>query len=208
MGDDTAAGGTSPLQHQPHADPLAGVPELHSYKVTEDADKVPALKLVADSIAQMRQTSNIALIYSPLNLAVTVAILALVTRYLRETGRDWITVSMTMTGLLMTAFAGCRFATKSYLFRAEEISWDWLGDADVLVTKFGDEIIGALVLEWVSGESRQKRKKAWRGEIKAWTVRMRYRHKGVGTALLEDAVAEAKKKGAESLEFADDHASE
>jgi GNAT superfamily N-acetyltransferase len=39
-------------------------------------------------------------------------------------------------------------------------------------------------------------------------VRLRYRGKGVGAALLEDAVKEARKKGAESLEFAEDHASE
>ena len=52
------------------------------------------------------------------------------------------------------------------------------------------------------------RKKAWRGEIKAWTVRMKYRRKGVGSAVLEEAVREARRKGAESLEFAYDHASQ
>ncbi|KAI7139410.1 hypothetical protein KC352_g29910, partial [Hortaea werneckii] len=45
-----------------------------------------------------------------------------------------------------------------------------------------------------------------RGEIKAWTVRMKYRRKGVGSAVLEEAVREARRKGAESLEFAYDHA--
>lgn len=109
----------------------------------------------------------------------------------------------------MALLAGYRWCTQGYLAAAESVDWDWVEGADVFVTKFGEEIIGALVLDWVSGESsRQKRKKAWRGEIRAWTVKLRYRGKGVGAALLEDAVKEARKKGAESLEFAEDHASE
>lgn len=81
----------------------------------------------------------------------------------------------------------------------------------MLVTRFGEEVIGVCLVEWVSGETgsgRAKRKRAWRGEIRAWTVRLKYRGKGVGSALLEVAVGEARRKGAAGLEFAEGHASE
>ncbi|KAK5748734.1 hypothetical protein LTS12_021175, partial [Elasticomyces elasticus] len=69
-------------------DTLAGVPELTSY-ATDDADeRFAALKLVADSIAQMRQSANNSLIWHPLNSAVAIAILALVARYTYEARQD------------------------------------------------------------------------------------------------------------------------
>jgi ribosomal protein S18 acetylase RimI-like enzyme len=188
-------------------DPLADVPDLQSYLATDDNDKVAALKLVADSVAQMRQAANQSLIFHPLNMAIVVAIVSLVARYMYDSRHDLSIVGTTCAGLVMCFLAICRFLTQNYLFAAEEINWAWLGDADIIVTKFGEEVIGTVVIEWLSGEGRQKRKKAWRGEITAWTVRLKYRRKGVGSALLEDAIKEAKKKGAESIEFADDHAS-
>lgn len=188
-------------------DPLAGVPELTSYLVTDEEERIEALKLVADSVAQQRQLANKALLYSPLNLAILVGILAQMARYMYDSRMDSFIIASSCVGLIMTFMAGTRFATKDYLFAAEEINWEWVGDSDFLVTKFGDEVIGTAVIEWVSGESRQKRKKAWRGFIKAWTVRQKYRGKGVGSSLLEDAIKEAKKKGAEGLEFDDLHAS-
>ncbi|KAK3639553.1 hypothetical protein LTR22_017415 [Elasticomyces elasticus] len=187
-------------------DTLAGVPELTSY-VTDDADdRFAALKLVADSIAQMRQSANNSLIWHPLNSAVAIAILALVARYTYEARQDKVIAGLTCSGIIMIFLAASRYLTQGYLFAAETINWEWLGDADVIVTKFGDEVIGTVVVDWVSGEGRAKRKKAWRGEIIAWTVRLKYRKKGVGSALLEEAVKEAKKKGAETLEFSDEHA--
>lgn len=186
---------------------MAGVPELQTYMAKSDEDRHDALKLVADSVAQMRQTANQTLIFHPLNSALVVGIISLIARYMYDSRHDLTLVGTTCAGLLMCSLAACRMLTQSYLFAAEGINWEWLGDADMIVTKFGDEVIGTVVIEWVSGESRQKRKKAWRGEIRAWTVRLKYRKKGVGSALLEDAIKEAKKKGAESIEFADDHAS-
>lgn len=190
----------------PQDNPLAGVPELSSYVATDEFEKREALKLVADSVAQQRQAANRALLSHPLNVAVVVGSLAFLARYMQNARYDWIATTLTCMGILMTAMAGCRYATQEYIRAAEDINFDWLGDADILVTKFGDEVIGTVIVEWVSGESRTKKKKAWKGFVRAWTVRLKYRHKGVGAALLEDAVSAAKKKGAESLEFAEDHA--
>lgn len=189
------------------SDPLAGVPELKTYLTSDGDEKINALQLVADSVAQMRQQANNALIFHPLNLAVFVAILALVARYMLNLGYDTIAAGMTCTGIIFAALASLRILTQGYLRKAESINWDWLGSADVIVTKFGDDVIGAAVIDWVSGESKTRRKKARRCEIRGWTVKQRYRKKGVGAALLEEAVKESKRKGAESLDFAEDHAS-
>lgn len=186
---------------------MADVPDLTSYITTDEGERIAALKLVTDSVAQMRQTASRALIFHPLNMAIWVAICSMVGRYLYDTRGDIGIIVTTCAGITMALLVAVRWATSEYIHKAEDFNWDWLGDSDILVTKFGDEVIGCLVLAWVSGEGRQKRKKAWRAEIKAWTVRLKYRHKGVGTALLEDAVREARKKGADGVEFADDHAS-
>lgn len=189
-------------------DPLADVPELKTYLTEAEEDKVDAMKLVADSVAQMRQAANSAIIFHPLNLTVMVAVVSLLARYLWErTDRDPGTTATSCTGFIMILFILCRYLTAPYIAAAEQINWDWLGTADVIVTKFGDEIIGTVIIDWISGDSRQKRKKPQKGEIKGWAVRMRYRKKGVGGALLEEAVKESRKKGAETIEFAEDHAS-
>lgn len=190
-------------------DPLAGVPELKTYVTDDNGDKVDAMKLVADSVAQMRQTANSSLIFNWLNMAAGMAFLSFLARYMYNKGdKDIGTAGTTCTGAIMIIFVMCRWLTGPYLLAAEEINWEWLGAADVIVTKFGDEIIGTVIVDWISGESRQKRKKAQRGEIKGWAVRIKYRQKGVGGALLEEAVKESRKKGVETIEFAEDHASE
>lgn len=188
-------------------DPLAGVPELRTYVTTDEDERVDALKLVADGVAQMRQQANTALISHPLNLAVFVAILALLARYMLTLGYDNIAIATTCTGIIFASLAAIRLPTQGYIHHAESINRDWLGDnSDILVTKFGDDVIGAAVVDWVSVDSKTRRKKAWRGEIKAWTVKMRYRGKGVGASLLEEVVKEGRKRGAEGMEFAEDHA--
>ena len=196
------------VEATPAEDPLADVPELKTYIAQDEEEKIAALKLVADSVAQQRQLANSALIYHPLNLAIAVAILSLVARNVYEWKRDPIITGSTCSGIVMAFLAGYRYLTQNYLFAAENINWQWLGEsADIFITKFGDEIIGTAIVEWVSEDSRQRRKKAWRGEIKGWAVRLRYRGKGVGSALLEEAVKEFRKQGADTIEFADDHAS-
>lgn len=191
----------------PAEDPMAGVPELRSYVTEDEEEKIAALKLVADSVAQMRQAANSALLFHPLNMAVGMAVIALLARFVYEWRRDVVVAATTCSGLIMICLAFCRYATQGYIQAAETINFQWLGNADVIITRFGDEIIGTVMIDWVTGESRQRRKKPLRGEIKGWAVRLRYRKKGVGSALLEEAVKESRKKGAETIEFAEDHAS-
>ncbi|KAK3067106.1 hypothetical protein LTS18_001305 [Coniosporium uncinatum] len=107
----------------------------------------------------------------------------------------------------MSALVAIRFFTRHYIFLAEETEWaGWLGEDQVLVAKWGDEVIGACVLGWLRDEGKGKRRKSGRGEIRAWTVRLKYRGKGVGRGLLEEAVEVVNRKGGEWLDFAEGHA--
>lgn len=57
-------------------DPLAGVPPLTTYVAEDGEDKIAALKLVADSIAQQRQAASRVLLSHPLNVGVFGIVLA------------------------------------------------------------------------------------------------------------------------------------
>ena len=119
----------------------------------------------------------------------------------------------TWAGVTMAALAAVRWATGGYIFLAEEVNWEWLGEDTVVVVRWGEEVIGALVLGWadeVGGgrKGRGKGKRRGRGLVRAWTVRLKYRGKGVGEGLLEEVVRVCTERGAEGVEFAEDHASE
>ena len=95
---------------------------------------------------------------------------------------------------------------------AEEIGWEWLGDDRVIVVKWGEEVIGSLVLGWEEDEAVANGGKKKRGSggkkrgcwavVRAWTVRLKYRGKGVGEGLLEEAVRVASLNSAEGVRFA------
>lgn len=186
--------------------PLTGVPDLKTYVAETEEDKIAALKLVADSIAQMRQTANRILMFNPFNLAAFIAFLALVSQYLIKSRSDIGIMFTTSAGILMAAMVTIRRFTNPYIALAEEVHISMLEDADVLVTKYGNEVIGTVILGWVDAETKGKRRK-WRAEIKGWAVRIRYRGKGEGIALLQEAVNLARKKDADGISFAPDHAS-
>src|SRR5207248_1409649 len=91
---------------------------------------------------------------------------------------------------------------------------------EVLVTRYGDEIVGVLVIriaKAVTGagtpgtrssgtRSRRKSSARWTGIIRAWTVKHNYRLHGIGAALLGEAISICRLRGLEGPVFADDHA--
>ena len=123
----------------------------------------------------------------------------------------------------MAFLLAVRVASGPYLTHAENINWNWLVEGSsssaitsssdsggkkpkgeelvVLITKWGDEIIGALAM--------RLSKKERRAYIKAWTVKLRFRGKEIGRGLLEEAVRVAMgEKGCRGIEFEEEHASE
>lgn len=200
-------------------DALAGVLPLSYRVVARDSEKQDALRLVADSIAQQRQTASAAIIFHPLCLAGLFAMCAGVYRQYQHAGYGMV---MTMVaGVVIMYLSFVRFYTSSYIQRAEEFRWrDFITGPDgkedtVIAAVYGEDIIGAVVLRLEGDELNKKKKKGsaqastgGRGIIRAWTTRLRYRGKGVGSDLLHFAVQTTTRAfgSTASVEFDPDHA--
>ncbi|KAK4121608.1 hypothetical protein N657DRAFT_111870 [Parathielavia appendiculata] len=216
------------------------IPPLSLEILTARADKAAALRLVADSIAQQRQQAAFHLVFHPLPLAALIAALAAIYRYTwaQNTRHDLGTALMLASSACMTYLLAIRYVTSGYLRAAEELSWGFItnpsnGEEDlVLGTRYGADIIGALVLRLEPSEdnlrpnsngsggsnrsrkshSRQNslkgRKTGGTGVIRAWTTRLRYRGRGLGGDMLREAVRVTRERCGRDAEvgFAREHA--
>ncbi|GIK07799.1 hypothetical protein Aspvir_003468 [Aspergillus viridinutans] len=189
------------------------IPELKTYPATTKDDLIPALRLIADSVAQQRQTAARALIFHPLWLSAMVALIAVAYKVLYTDSSDLPLIGTTGAGCVMAGLLAVRGLTGGYIEEAERVGrWEWLNarsstgpeeqEQEVLVTKFGERIIGAVVLRGVPAAAEDK----VTGVIRAWTVERRYRRKGVGVGLLEEAVGVCQEKGWEGPVFDEEHA--
>lgn len=225
---------------------LDDIPPLTLGVLSERTSKVDALKLVADSIAQQRQISSRSLVSHPLNLAGLIA--AFGVAYRINPNLDLGMTLSLVSGIIMTYLMTIRYFSAQYIPMAEGLKWDWLlpngggEDADpeeegdtVIGARFGEEMIGALVLRLVpasadqgstataaaaaspaSAASRKKNNsrsssnnlKGGHGVIRAWTTKLRYRRRGVGGDLLQEAVQVTRERCGKdaTLRFAQDHA--
>jgi GNAT superfamily N-acetyltransferase len=198
----------APTAAQPRPDEL---PLLSTYTAESEDDRVDGLRLVADSVAEQRQIANKILIFHPINLAAFFAVIAVVARSLYTDTDSLYTIATTIGGLAMSFLVAIRWATQRYLALAEDINFEWLGEDRLIVVKWGEEIIGALVLGWADADAAKKprggRRRRGKAVVRAWTVRLKYRGKGVGEGLLEEAVKVAGERGADGIEFENEHAS-
>ena len=190
------------------------IPELtyNVAPVSPSDDRIEALKLIADSIAQQRQIASKAVILHPATLSAGAVIFAIMARTLE--------LSMLMTtsaGLITAGLLAVRWYTSGYLSMAEKINFGWLDEGSgggagnhnsngngnnrdpiVLVSKWGDEVIGALVMRVVKRERK--------GHVRAWTVKLKYRNKGIGRGLLEEAAKVVWGRGGRMMQFEGGHA--
>lgn len=145
--------------------------------------------------------------------------MAVISQYLYKDRGDIGVVITTGAGVTMICLVAIRSATAGYLLAAEELAWKWAQNEDaeddiIIGSRFGEEIMGAAVLRLErNGNGGAKKKKAsgktgGKGLVRAWTVRVKYRGKGVGTELLEEAVRITREKLGNSAEigFAVEHA--
>ncbi|UKZ49703.1 hypothetical protein TrVGV298_003951 [Trichoderma virens] len=180
-------------------DALTGAPPLSYRVVTRDQEKQDALHLVADSIAQQRQTASAAIILNPLCIAGLFAMCAGAYHQYQHAGVGTLLTMLSGTIILYLSFV--RFYTSNYIQLAEDFRWkDFITGPDgkedtVIAAVYGEDIIGTVVLRLEGDEINKKKKGAvqpsgtvGRGIIRAWTTRMRYRGKGVGSDLLHYAV--------------------
>jgi hypothetical protein len=208
----------SPLAaNPPLLEPLDDIPPLSLETFSGTDDKVDALRLVADSIAQQRQQAALSLVFHPFCLAGLVAALAAAYQYSYVYRKDLGMAIMLTCGVAMTYLLGIRFVTSGYIHLAEDLKWSWLtnedGEEDVIIgTRFGDEIIGALILRLEPNPGKRKSRagnlKGGKGVIRGWTTKLRYRHKGVGVDMLNEAVKVTRDKCGKDAEvgFAKEHA--
>ena len=201
------------------SDSLKDVPPLTTTTLTSEADKIVALKLVADSIAQQRQLASRAMIFHPFTIAAYITAVALVSQYIYKEQSDLGLLATTLAGTTMAFLVGVRGLTSGYLTLAEEFKWAFIqnedGEEDTIIgSRFGEDLIGALILRLERNGNGGGKKKAKGGKpggngvVRAWTVRIKYRGRGVGTELLEKAVKVTREKLGNSAEigFAAEHA--
>ncbi|KAJ4410891.1 hypothetical protein N0V91_001820 [Didymella pomorum] len=191
----------------PEQAPTNELPQLSTYTAETEDDRIDGLNLIADSVAQQRQVASKMMISHPINLAVLGVVMAVVAQYMRKHG-DMFVFGTTAGGITMSFLILIRWLTGGYIGLAEDIGTEWLGDDRVIVAKWGNDVIGALVLGWADGDAAKKRGRRRRGKaiVRGWTVKLKYRGKGVGEGLLEEAVKIAGEKGADGILFAGDHA--
>lgn len=193
----------------PSKAPLDELPQLTTYTAETEDDRIEGLRLVADSVAQQRQVSSKVMMFHPVSLAVYFVVVAIGAQYMLRWYDDKTMLGTTIGGITMIYLIFIRWMTGLYIGLAEDINMEWLGDDRMIVVKWGEDIIGSLVLGWADSDAAKKRGRRRRGKavVRAWTVKLKYRGKGVGQGLLEEAVKVAGEKGADGILFDPDHAS-
>lgn len=205
----------------PPADPVPDdLPPLSVGVLDKESDKVDALNLVADSIAQQRQFASLHMVFHPYLLAILTVALGIAYQISWRIKRDLGMALMLHSGVIMTYLLTIRYFTGKYIQVAESMKWSWMvsddGEEDtVIAVRFGSDLIGALVLRLEPNLSHIGKKRTrhsflrgGHGVIRAWTVKLKYRHKGVGTDLLHEAVKVTREKCGKDAEigFAKEHA--
>ena len=184
--------------------------------------RAEALRLIADSVAQQRQVAAKAMVLHPYSVTTTVFVTGILARYCSL--RLLFAISTT---LIVAVLVALYWMTRDYPNFAAEINGEWLEspqkihkgserafngntngngvkkhakyeDPTVLVSRLGEEVIGALVLRVVKRERK--------GYVRAWTVESPHRGKGIGIGLLQEGVKVAWGKGARCMEFDSGHA--
>ena len=172
-------------------------------------DRSAALGLIAQSVKEQRWTNAKAAVLHPTSIAGIVVALGLLMKAFSPPLLTLLIASSAVFGLM-----ALYWVTMDYGYLALAIDWDWFDyakktgnahggrgeDSIVLVSRWGEEIIAAVVLRVVKRERK--------GYVKAWTVEKGYRGNGVGAGLMEEAVRVAWGKGARTMVFETDHASE
>ncbi|KAL5401620.1 hypothetical protein PMIN03_011371 [Paraphaeosphaeria minitans] len=159
----------------PAAAPTDGLPQLRTYTASTEDDRVDGLRLIADSVAQQRQIASKMLIFHPLHLGGFALFIAILLQRFWKTTDDLYMLGPTIGGILMACLVAVRWATGRYLTHAEETDWEWLGDDRMIVVRWGEEVIGALVLGWADEAAKKKQGRRKRGQavVRAWTVRLK-----------------------------------
>ncbi|KAF4282800.1 hypothetical protein CNMCM8689_007811 [Aspergillus fumigatus] len=92
---------TSTTKQDASQDLPQDIPDLQTYRATTKEDLIPGLRLIADSIAQQRQTAAHALIFHPFWLSAMAALIAIVYKALYTDSSDLPLIGTTSAGCVM-----------------------------------------------------------------------------------------------------------
>lgn len=204
---------STPEQKPLQADLLKDLPPLTTKPLSSEEDLKEALHLITDSLAQQRQVASKSIIVSPAFLSTWVGILAWLFHLNYRSPSDLGIIATTGSGITMALLLVVKYMCEGYVRHAESVAGEGLlwfanqkksesDDILVLGTKYGDELIGTLVLRLppapAKGEDEEEPPKV---EIVAWTVKLKFRHKGIGRGLLESAIKTASEHYKTSFKF-------
>ncbi|KAL1855422.1 dynein heavy chain [Paecilomyces lecythidis] len=210
---------------------------------TED-EKTGALRLIADSVLEQRFVAARALFLHPVILCLILLVHAVVARWLFRRPYNTVLVAFGYTVCILAMVFAMTYLSREYGYLATQSETrEWLiqphrarhppsssnskslPEDDILVAKYGSEVVGALVFRIArtrafmtappstSGFTRGHRRRSSHsssarltGVVRAWTVKTNYRHRGIGTDLLRQAVEMCRRRRLDGPVFADDHA--
>ncbi|KAK2595316.1 hypothetical protein QQS21_006972 [Conoideocrella luteorostrata] len=210
--------------------PLDDIPPLSLDALESQDDKTDGLRLIADSVSEMRPKATKAVLSHPLCLAGVITSWSVIYRFvfmsdLDGTRPEYSRALMLASGITMLYIGAIRFFASRYSTLAEGINTDWLhtefgGEEDVIFgARAGNALVGALVLRMEpkkASNATLKRKnrscsaslKGGKGVIRAWTTAPGHRGQGIGRGLLGEAVRYTRDRcGKDSqVGFAQEHA--
>ncbi|KAG8422574.1 hypothetical protein J3459_010248 [Metarhizium acridum] len=218
----------SPLaaSNEPPLAPIDDIPPLSLDALKSQNDKLDGLRLVADSVSEMRHRASKAVVSHPLCLAAVAAAHMAIYQFVYAPNRDLSRALMLVSGISIIYVAAIRFLTSGYDALAERMgSEDWLradfgGEDDIILgAKIGEDLVGAVVLRLEpkrapatnlkrKSRSRSSSLRGGKGVIRAWTTKPEYRGQGVGKKLLHEAVRLARDRCGKDAQvgFALEHA--
>ncbi|KID92168.1 acetyltransferase, GNAT family [Metarhizium guizhouense ARSEF 977] len=206
--------------------PIDDIPPLSLDALKSQNDKLDGLRLVADSVSEMRHRASKAVVLHPLCLAAVAAAHMAIYQFVYIPNRDVSRALMLVSGITMIYMATIRFLTSGYDTLAERMGCeDWLradfGSEDdiILGARMGEDLVGAVVLRLEpkrapatnpkrKSRSRSASLRGGKGVIRAWTTKPEYRGQGVGKKLLREAVRLARDRCGKDAQvgFALEHA--
>lgn len=207
-------------------------PPLSIRPASTEEEITSALDLIGDSVVQQRQMAARYILFHPRVLATAIFIfLSSVKLLYTGSPSDMVLMLAVWTTCSVAGLLALRHLTKGYIPIIHRTSdRPWLSENsvhglshrrdEILVARHrgNGEIVGVLVMRiaktvteagtpgTLARSSRRKSSARWTGIIRAWTVKRSTRFQGVGTRLLEEAIANCRLRTLDGPIFAEDHA--
>lgn len=211
---------------------IPSLPPLTIRSASSEQEITAALDLIGDSVVQQRQMAARYILFHPKVLATTLFIfLSSIKLLYTGSPSDMVLMLAVWTTCSVAGLLALRHLTKGYIPIIHRTSdRPWLSENsvhglshrrdEILVARHNgtDEIVGVLVMRiaktvteagtpgTLTRSSRRKSSARWTGIIRAWTVKRSLRFQGVGTRLLEEAIANCRLRTLDGPIFAEDHA--